>query len=148
MGSATGKRLGKREEMRYWAIETSPGWLLVDEVAVTRPVTRILGQPTVEALCLFTSRVTVDAFIEGFFLEGSFSTRQELEWAFRDELQGTRETLEEPYLEFQKFTPRELVEVLRSMSSEVSYVAVDPDSSGQEVWDLKQFEAYLTSSAA
>jgi hypothetical protein len=134
--------------MRYWSIETSPGWLLVDEVAVTRPVTRILGQPTVEALCLFTSRVTVDAFIEGFFLEGSFSTRQELEWAFRDELQGTRETLEEPYLEFQKVTPRELVEVLMSMSSDVSYVAVDPDSSKQEVWDIKQFEAYLTSSAA
>jgi hypothetical protein len=143
MGSATGKRLGKREEMRYWAIETSPGLLLVDEVAVTKEVARILGQSTVEALCLFTSRINVDAFMEEFFPEESFGTRQELERAFKDELADTRGTLEEPHLEFLSFTLRELVEVLKIISSDVSYVAVDPDTSAQEVWDIKQLEAYL-----
>jgi hypothetical protein len=148
MGSGTGKGLGKREEMRYWAIETSPGSLLVDEVAVTKEVARILGQRTLEALCLFTSRINVDAFMEEFFPEESFSTRQELERAFKDELAGTLEILEKPHLEFLSFTLRELGEVLKSISSDVSYVAVDPDTSGQEVWDIKQLEAHLADHSA
>ena len=55
---------------------------------------------------------------------------------FKDELKDTREyagPLKEWYLGFPSFTPREMVEVVRSMSSEVSYVAVNPDTSGQEV---------------
>jgi hypothetical protein len=133
--------------MRYWAIETSPGLLLVDEVAVSKDVRRILGQDTLEALCLFTSRVSVDTFIEGFLPEESF-TRQELERAFKDELQGTRGPLEEPYLEFPTFTPREVVQVIKSISSDVSYVVLDPDTSEQEVWDIEQFEAYLVAGSA
>jgi hypothetical protein len=144
IGSA---RATKRGNVRYWAIETSPGWLLVDEAAVTQDVVRIVGQSTVEALCLFTSRLSVDAFMEEFFPEESFDTRQELEKAFRDELDGAVRPLAEPYLGFPSFTPQELAQVVKSMSAEVRYVAVNPDTSRQEVWDAGQFEAYLSSLA-
>jgi hypothetical protein len=140
LGLGQGNEEGK---MRYWAIETSPGLLLVDEVAVRKEVKRILGQYTLEALCLFTSRVSVDTFIGGFLPEESYSSRQELERAFKNELEGTRGPLEEPYLKFPTFTPRELVEVIKSISSDVSYVVLDPDTSEQEVWDIEQFEAHL-----
>ena len=40
---------------------------------------------------------------------------------------------EEPYLGFPSSTPGELLEVVESVSSDVRYVAVDPDASGQEV---------------
>lgn len=65
--------------MRYWAIGTSPGCLLADEVAAPRAVARIMDRPVVEALLLYTSRASVDAFMEGFFPEESFGARQELE---------------------------------------------------------------------
>ena len=52
--------------MRYWTIETSPGWLLVDDAAVTQDVARLVGRPTVEAPCLLISRLSVDAFMENF----------------------------------------------------------------------------------
>ncbi len=42
-------------------------------------VARIMDRATVEALLLFTSRASVDAFMEGFFPEESFGARQELE---------------------------------------------------------------------
>ena len=77
--------------MRFWAIEALPGELLVDEVAVTDAVRRIIGITTVEALLLFTSRVTLDNFMEGFLGEGEAdgglpASRQELEAAFEHEL--------------------------------------------------------------
>jgi hypothetical protein len=133
--------------VRYWAIETSPGWLFVDEVTVTQEVARIVGERTVEALCLFTSRLDVDAFMEGFLPEESFDTRQELEKAFKDELEGTPGPSGEQYLNFPSFAPHELVQVVRSMSAELGYVAVNPDTSRQEVWDIQQFEANVTGSA-
>jgi hypothetical protein len=40
------------------------------------------------------------------------------------------------------------VEVARSISSEVVYVPVDPDTSEQEVWDIEHFEAYLAGSSS
>jgi hypothetical protein len=67
--------------MRCWAIETSPGCLLADEVTVPRAVARIVGRPTVGTLLLFTSRASVDTFKEGFFLEEYFGAGQELERA-------------------------------------------------------------------
>jgi hypothetical protein len=140
-------RATKRGNVRYWAIETSPGWLLVDEVSVTQKVARIVGRTTLEALCLFTSRLSVDAFMEEFFPEEYFNTRQELEKAFRDELDDARGALGEPYLGFPSFTPQELAQVVKSMSAEVRYVAVNPDTSRQEVWDAGQFEVHLTGSA-
>ncbi len=71
--------------------------------------------------------------MEGFFPEESFGARQELERAFDEELKHTRGPSEEPYLGFPSSTPGELLEVVESVSSDVRYVAVDPDASGQEV---------------
>jgi hypothetical protein len=59
-------RATKRRNVRYWTIETSPGWLLVDDAAVTQNVARLVGRPTVEAPCLLISRLSVDAFMESF----------------------------------------------------------------------------------
>ncbi len=52
--------------MRFWAIEGRPGELLVDEAVVAEAVRRILGITTEEALFLYTSRVAMDGFLEGF----------------------------------------------------------------------------------
>jgi hypothetical protein len=109
----------------------SPGCLLADEVAAPRAVARIMDRPVVEALLLYTSRVSVDAFMEGFFPEESFGARQELERAFDEELKHMRGPSEEPYLGFPSSTPGELLEVVESVSSDVRYVAVDPDASGK-----------------
>jgi hypothetical protein len=82
---------------------------------------------------LFTFRASVDTFKEGFFPEEPFGAGQELERAFDEELKRTRGPSEEPYLGFPSSTPGELVEVVESGSSNVRYVAFDPDASGQEV---------------
>jgi hypothetical protein len=69
---------------------TSLWCLLADEVAAPRAVARIMDRPVVEALLLYTSRASVDAFMEEFFPEESFGARQELERAFDEELKHTR----------------------------------------------------------
>jgi hypothetical protein len=82
-----------------------------------------------------------------FFPEEFLATRQELEKAFGDGLDGAREPLGEPYLGFPSFTPRELDQAVKSTSAEVSYLAVNPATSRQQVWDAGRFEAYLSGSA-
>ncbi len=129
--------------MKFWAIEIRPGELLADEVAVTEAVSRIVGARTVEALCLFTSRIALDAFIEGFFPESTMSTRQELEASFRRELESIEEMAEGVHLRFPVFTARELIEVVRNVSLDIEFVALNPDATEQQVWSVKQFEAYL-----
>ena len=57
-----------------------------------------------------------------FFPEEFLATRQELEKAFGDGLDGAREPLGEPYLGFPSFTPRELDQAVKSTSAEVSYL--------------------------
>jgi len=129
--------------MKFWAIEIRPGELLADEVAVTEAVSRIVGARTVEALCLFTSRIALDAFIEGFFPEMEMSTRQELEASFKKELESIEEMSEGVHLQFPVFAARELIEVVRNASLDVEFVALNPDASEQQVWSVNQFEAYL-----
>jgi hypothetical protein len=130
-------------EMKFWAIEIRPGELLADEVAVTEAVSRIVGTQTVEALCLFTSRIALDAFIEGFFPEMEMSTRQELEASFKKELESIEEMSEGVHLRFPVFAARELIEVVRNLSLEMEFVALNPDATEQQVWSVNQFEAYL-----
>jgi hypothetical protein len=61
-----GLRRGRpRGEMRYCAVETSPGCLLADENAGAPGGSEDHGSAAVEALSLFTSRAFVDAFTEG-----------------------------------------------------------------------------------
>jgi DNA-binding PucR family transcriptional regulator len=129
--------------MKFWAIEIRSGELLADEVAVTEAVSRIVGAQTVEALCLFTSRITLDAFIESFFPETKMSTRQELEASFRKELESIEEMAEGVHLRFPVFAARELIEVIRNVSLDMEFVALNPDATEQQVWSVKQFEAYL-----
>ena len=129
--------------MKFWAIEIRPGELLADEVAVTEAVSRIVGTQTVEALCLFNSRIALDAFIEGFFPESKMSTRQELEASFRRELESIEEMAEGVHLRFPVFAARELIEVVRNVSVDMEFVALNPDATEQQVWSVKQFGAYL-----
>ena len=63
--------------MKRRAIEVRPGELLVEEVTVEEAVSRVAGITTVEALLLFTSRMALDLFMEGFLPHG-----RELEAAF------------------------------------------------------------------
>ncbi len=129
--------------MKFWAIEIRPGELLADEVAVTEAVSRIVGTQTVEALCLFTSRIALDAFIEGFFPEIEMSTRQELEASFKKELESIEEMSERVLLRFPVFAARELIEVVRNVSLDMEFVALNPDATDQQVWGVNQFEAYV-----
>ena len=132
--------------MRFWAIEARPGELLVDEVVVTEAVSRILGITTVEALFLFTSRTALDGFMEGFLpddAEGQAS-RQELEAAFGRELEtmaGAVAGGTSP--QFPVFDPQSLIVVMESVSSDVRYVALDPDTPRQQVWSVEQFGTHL-----
>ena len=139
----------QRNERKFWAIETGPGALLVDEVVVTQAVSRILGVSTAEALCLFTSRITLDGFMESFLSDTENSTsRQELESAFKRELEEismatAEKKAEEMTLRFPTFTPRELLGALKDLYSDLDYVVLDPDTPEQQVWSIEQFRAYV-----
>jgi hypothetical protein len=131
--------------MKFWAIEAHPGELLVDEAVVGEAVSRILGITNVEALFLFTSRTSLDIFMEGFLAddEGTGS-RQELEAAFEHELKTMAGAITEgASLQFPVFDPQSLVEVMEGVSSDVRYVALDPDTPRQQVWSVEQFGMHL-----
>ena len=130
--------------MRFWAIEARPGELLLDEAPVDKAVSRIAGITTVEALFLFTSRMALDLFMEGFLPEEeSSASRQELEAAFEHELQMAGATVEGAELRFPVFGPKSLIGVMDTVSLDVRYVALDPDTPKQQVWSIERFGAYL-----
>jgi hypothetical protein len=130
--------------MRFWAIEARPGELFLDEVPVNEAVSRIAWITTVEALFLFTSRIALDHFMEGFLPdEQSSGSRQELEAAFQHELQLAGATVEGDELRFPVFAPESLIGVMETVSLDVQYVALDPDSPKQQVWSIERFGAYL-----
>ena len=130
--------------MRFWAIEARPGELFLDEVPVNEAVSRIAGITTVEALFLFTSRMALDLFMEGLLPEEESSgSRQELEAAFEHELQMAGATAEGTELRFPVFGPEDLIGVIETVSLDVQYVALDPDTPKQQVWSIERFGAYL-----
>jgi hypothetical protein len=130
--------------MRFWAIEARPGELLLDEAPVDKAVTRIAGITTVEALFLFTSRMALDLFMEGVLSdEESSASRQELEAAFERELRMAGATLGGTGVRFPVFGPKSLIRVMETVSSDVRYVALDPDTPKQQVWSIERFGAYL-----
>ncbi len=116
--------------MRFWAIEARPGELLVDEAVVDEAVSRISGITTVEALLLFSTRVALDGFMEGFLPDGEVPAgRQELEAAFRRELEAMAEAAAEgASLRFPVFDTRSLIGVMETMALDVRYVALDLDA--------------------
>ena len=129
--------------MRFWAIEARPGELLVDDAPVDEAVSRIAGITTVEALFLFTSRLALDAFMEGFLTGEGSGSRQELEAAFERELRMAGATVEGAELRFPVFAPKSLIGVMETVSSDVRYVALDPDTPQQQVWSIERFVAFL-----
>jgi hypothetical protein len=131
--------------MRFWAIEARPGELLLDEAQLNEAVSRITGITTVEALFLFTSRMALDLFMEGVLPdeEESSASRQELEAAFEHELQMAGAPAEGTELRFPIFAPEDLIGVMETVSSDVQYVALDPDTPKQQVWSIERFGAYL-----
>ena len=135
--------------MRFWAIEARPGELFVDEAVVPEAVRRISGIATVEALFLFTSRVALDGFLEGFLGEGEADeevppSRQALEAAFGRELETMAGAITGGgWPRYPIFDPRSLVGVMEGVSSDVRYVALDPDTPGQQVWSVEQFGRHL-----
>ena len=130
--------------MRFWAIEARPGELLLDEAQLNEAVSRITGITTVEALFLFTSRMALDLFMEGVLPEEeSSASRQELEAAFEHELQMAGATVEGAELRFPVFAPESLIGVMETVSLDVQYVALDPDTPQQQVWSIERFGAYL-----
>ena len=132
--------------MRFRAIEVPPGELLVDEVTVDEAVSRIAGIATVEALLLFTSRMALDLFMEGFLPDGEDPAGQrELEAAFERELRTmagvpAKEALD---LRFPVFGPGSLLGTIEAVSSDVRYVALDPDTPRRQVWAIERFGAHL-----
>ena len=133
--------------MRFWAIEARPGELLVDDAQLNEAVSRITGITTVEALFLFTSRMALDLFMEGFLPEEeeeSSAGRQELEAAFEHELQmAGGAPVEGIEVRFPIFAPEDLIGVMETVSLDVQYVALDPDTPQQQVWSTERFGAYL-----
>ena len=101
-------------------MEARPDELLVDDAPVDEAVSRIAGITTVEALFLFTSRLALDAFMEGFLTEEESSgSRQELEAAFERELRMAGATVEGAELCFPVFAPKSLIGVMETVSSDV-----------------------------
>jgi hypothetical protein len=132
--------------MRFWAIEARPGELLLDEAQLNEAVSRITGITTVEALFLFTSRMALDIFMEGVLPdeEESSASRQELEAAFEHELQmAGGAPVEGIEVRFPIFAPEDLIGVMETVSLDVQYVALDPDTPKQQVWSIERFGAYL-----
>jgi hypothetical protein len=131
--------------MRFWAIEARPGELLLDEAQLNEAVSRITGITTVEALFLFTSRMALDLFMEGVLPEEeeSSASRQELEAAFEHKLQMAGGPAEGAELRFPIFAPEDLIGVMETVSLDVQYVALDPDTPKQQVWSIERFGAYL-----
>ena len=132
--------------MRFRAIEIPPGELLVDEVTVDEAVSRIAGIATVEALLLFTSRMTLDLFMEGFLPDGEDPAgERELEAAFKRELRTIAgvPAEEEIDLRFPVFGPGSLLGVIETVSLDVRYVALDPDTPRRQVWAIERFGTHL-----
>jgi hypothetical protein len=131
--------------MRFWAIEARPGELFLDDAQVSEAVSRITGITTVEALFLFTSRMALDLFMEGVLSdEESLASRQELEAAFEHELQmAGGAPVEGIEVRFPIFGSEDLIGVMETVSSDVQYVALDPDTPKQQVWSIERFGAYL-----
>jgi hypothetical protein len=137
-------RRSSSQGMRFWAIEARPGELLLDEVPVDKAVSRIAGITTVEALFLFTSRIVLDLFMQGVLPEEEGSgSRQELEAAFERELRMAGATVEGAEVRFPVFGPEDLIGVMETVSLDVQYVALDPDTPKQQVWSIERFGAYL-----
>jgi hypothetical protein len=108
--------------VRFWAIEARPGELLVDEAVVDEAVSRISGITTVEALLLFSTRVALDGFMEGFLPDGEVPAgRQELEAMAGAAAEGAS-------LRFPVFDTRSLIGVMETMALAVRYVALDLDT--------------------
>jgi hypothetical protein len=133
--------------MRFWAIEARPGELLLYEAQLNEAVSRITGITTVEALFLFTSRMALDLFMEGVLPdeeEESSASRQELEAAFEHELQRAGGApVEGIEVRFPIFGSEDLIGVMETVSLDVRYVALDPDTPKQQVWSIERFGAYL-----
>jgi hypothetical protein len=130
--------------MRFWAMEARPGELLLDDAQVNEAGSRITEIITVEALFLFTSRMALDLFMEGVLPEEeSSASRQELEAAFDHELQRSGAPVEGIELRFPIFGPEDLIGVMETVSLDVQYVALDPDTPKQQVWSIERFGAYL-----
>ena len=133
--------------MRFRATEVRPGELLVDEVTVEEAVSRIAGIATVEALLLFTSRMTLDLFTEGFLPDGENPAgERELEAAFERELRtmaGVSAEEEAVEVRFPVFGAGSLLGVIETVSLDVRYVALDPDTPSRQVWAIERFGAHL-----
>jgi hypothetical protein len=131
--------------MRFWAIEARPGKLLLVEAQLNEAVSRITGITTVEALFPFTTRIVLDIFMEGVLPdEESSASRQELEAAFEYELQMARGApVEAIEVRFPILPPEDLIGVMETVSLDVQYVALDPDTPKQQVWSIERFGAYL-----
>ncbi len=131
--------------MRFRAIEVPPGELLVDEVTVDEAVSRIAGIATVEALLLFTSRMALDLFMEGFLLDGENPAgERELEAAFKRELQTMAgDPARAVDVRFPVFGSGSLLGAIETVSLDVRYVALDPDTPRQQVWAIERFGTHL-----
>jgi hypothetical protein len=132
--------------MRFRAIEVPPGELLVDEVTVHEAVRRIAGIATVEALLLFTSRMALDLFMEGFLPDGEDPAGgRELEAAFERELRTMAGVPAEEAIDlrFPVFGLGSLLGVIETVSLDVRYVALDPDTPRRQVWAIERFGTHL-----
>jgi hypothetical protein len=131
--------------MKFRAIEVRPGELLADDVTVEEAVSRVAGITTVEALLLFTSRMALDLFMENFLPDGeSPASGRELEAAFERELRAMAEDPSEVVeLRFPAFGAGSLAGVLETVSLDVRYVALDPDTPRRQVWTIERFGADL-----
>jgi hypothetical protein len=126
--------------------------LLMDEdplgakVTLDPAVQRFVGYDDELALCIFTSVERLRAFVETMDLEAKF-------------FEGEEGPLLSPEEVGKVFYPSHLSEVMGRLKAglvtqeelagfiegveSVSYVAVDPDTDSQQVWDIDRFEDYL-----
>ena len=121
--------------MDFFAIEYDPGGeLLGTEVLLPDPVQRFVGYDYVEAFCLFSSEDTARVFADSMQLELSYHDFG-IDYVLDEIKTGKVRLLLVPY------STQQILKFLETTDQD--YLAIDPDTPEQQVWDMEVFEEYL-----
>jgi hypothetical protein len=122
-------------EQEYFVIKYDPGGeYLGTEVLLSDDVQRFVGYDCVDALCLFSSEDSARAFAESMELEISYHG-SEVSGVLAEVKTGKVRLL------LADFPTQALLKFIETIDQE--YIALDPDTPGQQVWDIEVFEEHV-----
>ena len=118
---------------------------LAGDVRLPPEVQRFVGYDDERALCVFTSEDTLESFLESMDLEADYLAEAEPGQAPTEankkftaaQLRESRDRLKVGL-----FEPEGLLSWLEDLEG-ADYIAVDPDTDAQQVWEVEMFEEHL-----